>query len=535
MGRREYLIAGGVLVFAIVVLIIGLYQSHRRSCASIPHSGEKIWSREVLRAAEQRLSADTFYPGISVGGLDLSGLSPDEARQVVTARADMLADSFQLRIVANKDHFLMSADEAGFSYDVNRALEKAWRIGRNAVPEGEAEACDIMARLALLDEIEKQPVDVPLEGRIYRPKFEQTLRRKLAGRLPVFRETRAVSFDTDTKEFVFEEGMTGLEADYNSATRDLLSQIDAGETSCQVTLHLMEKKPERTAAEIREATGFIAEASTVNWDYWDSPRKINLRLAADILSGTVVQPGEVFSYVDALSPISAERGFKPAGTIIGGLIVDDIGGGLCQPSTTLFQAAVKADLEIVERHNHGMVGDYYLNGQDAMIYGGSFDFRFKNNTDYPIGIEAEVTESAVIYRLYGRPLPEGVTIDLYSEKVKDLEPEEEVEERENPDLKPGETKVLRRPFVGSAWKTYRIYYKDGVEIDREYLTYSEYPSLSKIIEVRETGLTETVTTTPPASTKPKTTKPAPPPPTTPPPPPPTTAPEVTEPIATGES
>jgi len=210
-----------------------------------------------------------------------------------------------------------------------------------------------------------------------------------------------------------------------------------------------------------------------------------------------------------LGPITTQAGFMSGSAIVGGTYIDVVGGGLCQPSTTLFQAVVKSDLEIVERHNHGMRSSYYEYGQDAMIYGGSADFKFRNNSEYPVAIVAEARGNYLVYKIYGQPLPEGVTIGLASIKTGDLAPIETTKEVINTEIAPGESKQTLSPIVGSTWETYKVYYKNGVEFDRQYLTYSRYPSVARRIEfgpslppteVPTTTLPPETTTLPPETT-----------------------------------
>ena len=119
--------------------------------------------------------------------------------------------------------------------------------------------------------------------------------------------------------------------------------------------------------------------------------------------GVELQPGQIFSYNDTLGPRTEERGYREATVIVGGEHAQDIGGGICQISTTLFMACLQSDLTIVERHNHAARIDYVEDGLDAAVVWGGQDFRFQNNTAYPIKIEAsyDEKEEAVTVSIYG--------------------------------------------------------------------------------------------------------------------------------------
>ena len=128
-----------------------------------------------------------------------------------------------------------------------------------------------------------------------------------------------------------------------------------------------------------------------------------MKLAVEACDGVELQPGQTFSYNDTLGPRTEERGYKEATVIVGGEHAQDIGGGICQVSTTLFMACLQADLSIVERHNHAARIDYVDDGLDAAVVYGSQDFRFQNNTSYPIKISAvyDEAEESVTVSLYG--------------------------------------------------------------------------------------------------------------------------------------
>lgn len=135
----------------------------------------------------------------------------------------------------------------------------------------------------------------------------------------------------------------------------------------------------------------------------------NVHLAARMLCGAVVKPGQVFSQNNALGPYSSERGFQPGPVYIGSKISRTIGGGVCKISSTLYNVAVLADLPIIERHPHGMPVPYVPYGQDATVSMGIKDLRFKNNTSHPILIWAEAIENTLYIGFYGSSKPPRVT------------------------------------------------------------------------------------------------------------------------------
>ncbi len=127
----------------------------------------------------------------------------------------------------------------------------------------------------------------------------------------------------------------------------------------------------------------------------------NVQVATDAIHGVVLMPGDVFSYNDTLGPRTVENGYKPAPAYIGGKTVDDVGGGICQDSSTLYYATLKANLEIVERTNHMYAVGYVPDGLDATVTYNALDFKFRNNTDYPIQIVAVYANRKLTVKLLG--------------------------------------------------------------------------------------------------------------------------------------
>lgn len=134
---------------------------------------------------------------------------------------------------------------------------------------------------------------------------------------------------------------------------------------------------------------------------WNPNRTTNLTLAANAINGTIIRPGEVFSFNAIVGERTAAKGYKPAAVYSGGSTVDQEGGGICQVASTIYYAALLADLEIVERTEHMYLVDYVPPGMDATIYWGSYDFKFRNNTSYPIRIDAGVYDGQVHVKLIG--------------------------------------------------------------------------------------------------------------------------------------
>ena len=146
-------------------------------------------------------------------------------------------------------------------------------------------------------------------------------------------------------------------------------------------------------------------------------RTTNLRLAANKINGTVIMPGETFSYNKVVGPRTRANGYKNAAIYENGQVTDGIGGGICQVTTTLYNAVVFSNLEIVSRQNHSFVPSYVTGGRDATVAYGSIDFKFKNNRNYPVKIKASVSGGVATVSIYGLKTKDDYKISITTKRI----------------------------------------------------------------------------------------------------------------------
>ena len=216
----------------------------------------------------------------------------------------------------------------------------------------------------------------------------------------------------------------------------------------------------------------------------DSNRNTNLKLACQSLNGKIIRPGETFSYNEALGERTKDKGYKPAGAYMAGKTVETVGGGICQVSSTLYYACLKADLEIVERTAHGYTVSYLPYGMDATVSWGSLDYKFKNNTAYPIRIEAGVSGGQVHVKLMGTD-DKDYYVKMVYETVEGPVEGKVVYEEYKPGNKEGykDGDVIQTAYTGRTVKTYRVKYDKTTDekLSSAYEATSRYKSRDKII------------------------------------------------------
>ncbi len=232
-------------------------------------------------------------------------------------------------------------------------------------------------------------------------------------------------------------------------------------------------QPDVTSESLR-STLLADELGKYSTDYSSSSndRAYNIKLACEKINGYVLAPGEEFSYNEVVGPRTAERGFRIANVYVGNTVQPGIGGGICQVSSTLFNAVVFADLEITERKNHSLPVSYVPMGRDATVSYGAIDFKFKNNTKMPIEIKAIAEGRTNTIIICGTDEFPEREIKITTQMTGSSSPK--VVTKEDPNLPEGEVKVESAGSNGSSYVTYKVVYENGAHVSSNVLTKSTY-------------------------------------------------------------
>lgn len=276
---------------------------------------------------------------------------------------------------------------------------------------------------------------------------------------------------------------------------------------------IQEEQRKEAAANSANFQDVLGKADTNHTS--NSNRNTNLKLACKAINGTVLMPGDTFSFNGVVGKRTEAKGYKPAGAYIGGKTVDTVGGGICQVSSSLYYAALQADLQIVQRTNHGYVVSYLPYGMDATVSWGTLDFKFKNNTDYPIKIQAYVSGGQVHIRLLGTDTRD-YTVKLTYETVAGPYEGGTVYETYPSNNKEGykDGDVIQTAYTGRTVKVYMSKYdkQTGKLLSKTLVNTSTYSKRDKIIaKIEDSGSSSggstgstTATTTAPTTTAPTT-------------------------------
>ncbi len=511
-----------------------------------------------------------IYPNVFAFGVDLGGLTPEEAAAAIGEATDGTFRVQSMTVQLPDTTLTLTPEQTGADVDAQALAQMAYAYGRegNRWENTQAKAAaaltsfqlDTKSCMTLNEDAIRDAVDqaaaaaastltqsaVTVTGEVpnlnlsYKKALEQT--DVAHQKLTIVLGTPERSLDTDAlMETIVNayhaNDFTPIEFAYDVVEPDALdldalyaqhyiAPVDAvlNETDYSISHEVLGYGFDLEA--LKEQVASAGEGQTITMDFayipaaqtWeaidatlfkdvlgsvstnhtnDSNRNANLKQACKAINGKIVRPGETFSYNETLGKRTVEKGYKSAGAYSGGKTVQTIGGGICQVSSTLYYACLKADLEIVERTAHGYTVSYMPYGMDATVSWGSLDYKFKNNTDYPIRIEASVSGGQVHVKLIGTDTKDYYVKMTY-ETVDGPHEGKVVYEDYKHNNKEGyvDGEVIQTAYTGRTVKSYRVKYSKATDekLSSTYEATSRYKSRDKIIARVEPKPTDPPTT-----------------------------------------
>lgn len=293
-------------------------------------------------------------------------------------------------------------------------------------------------------------------------------------------------FDKKTGKFQYSGEQNGFSIDKEGLLNDIMTQLKAKNFQAVIKASGTEVPPEITAAQAKEAYKVIGTYTTTTTS--NSDRNKNIELASNAINGMILQPGEEFSFNKATGRRSEEKGYRPAGAYLNGVLIEEPGGGVCQVSSTLYNAVVFAGLKTTERHAHSYEPSYVTPGEDATVSYGGPDMKFENNSSCAIAIRTQFSNRKLKISMIGIPiLEDGVTLSLKSKKQAVLDAPAPVYE-EDQTLQLDEEKVVKQEKKGSRWVTNLVTKKDGKVVSDELLHNSIYRGKPATIKRNTSGV-----------------------------------------------
>ena len=362
--------------------------------------------------------------------------------------------------------FYVEAGQIDFTVDVEGTMEDVWNIGRRG---------SWLERLKNIKTAKTEGYRVPVR---FRYNEDSLLALFDTWKGMIDRPPRNAALSIVTGDIVPQEQGRRLEVEL---LRPALLQAFRKTEDVNMPLPVTAIQPEITVADIAQ-TGIKEKLGlyTTAFDAGDANRTENIRLAARRINGHIIYPGQVFSFNEVVGPRDKKSGFKEALEIVDGEFVPGVGGGVCQVSSTLYNAVLLADLGVIERTNHSKPLMYVPLGRDATVAYGLIDYKFKNTYDFPVMIMAETEKGKLHIGLFGQKrLP--VTVEILSVDRRILQPA--IIKRQEQGLYLGETKVDRQGKPGYEITTVRVVRQQGREVKREILSKDRYLPEDTVVKV----------------------------------------------------
>ena len=408
--------------------------------------------------------------GLSVGDRSLEGLTLDEALETVSAYVDELL-ARPVILEAGEVSASATAGELGVVW--SNEAEVTQEVSRY-------ENSNLLERYMMTEDLAQEPVSIPVVTEVSPGSAEQFIAAELKD---VGQPAQDAVIRRENGEFIITPEVTGYEVDVEATSQALREALGQGlEQEIRVTAEAKETVPKVTAAQLEAIQDVLGTFST-DFSSSGAARSTNLTVGAGKINGHVLMPGETLSGYECLQPFTTANGYKAAASYENGRVVDSIGGGVCQISTTLYKSSLLAELEITQRQNHSMTVGYVKPSQDAAIAGTYKDLKVTNPYDTPIYVEGYTKGRTLTFTIYGQETrPENRTIRFQSETLQTISPGAP-KEVTNASLAPGARVQIQSAHTGLKSRLWKIVSVDGVEQERTIVSSDTYNASPAIVQV----------------------------------------------------
>lgn len=414
------------------------------------------------RVTAAKSEKETIYAGVYLDGVYVGGLTKEEAMSEYDKYIDGI-DDLKLTFTTSVGSYSTTLEDIGISVSVEDAVEKAFNYGRQG---------NILSRYKEIKALEEENVVLVPEKEF----DEDVLKEKLENETgDIVTEPKNASITRKDGEFIVYDGEAGQEIDVDKTIEAVHELFDKEWEQKDIKLSAVvnEKQPKYTADDFYAVDSVLGQYQT-EYNSGNGSRSQNLVTGASKITGTVLMPGEQFSMYDTVAPFTEENGYANAGQYVNNELVDGLGGGICQVSTTLYNAVLFAELQVDERYPHSLTVSYVKLSRDAAIAGDYMDFKFTNNTEYPIYIEGYAGGGNISFAIYGHETrPSNRTIEYETKVIETYEPGDP-EETKDDTLAEGETVTEQQAHTGYYTELWKNIYIDGVLEDSVKVNGSKY-------------------------------------------------------------
>lgn len=419
------------------------------------------------------LSSDVIYKGITISGVDVSGLNKLEATKLLKEKLDITSKREGLRLTFNETAWILPYESISYKIEIDNAISNALLIGRNG---------NLFNRIVQIVNVVTNPVNINANVA-----FDMDYLRKILEGIKSEIDTTGKSAEVKFKvnEINYKKHVVGYSMELDTCFELVKKQLLNKKVS-DLVLIVNVIKPKILYEDIKNIKSTVAAFNT-RFNEGDQDRSHNIRYACSKINNTIIMPGETFSMNEALGPRTIENGYKEANVIYKNELIKGPGGGVCQVTTTLYCSVLKACMDVVERMHHSLPLGYVKPGQDATIAEGNIDFKFSNNLGYAVAIKAFTSGNVLHVYLMSKPkLLNNISVKLVSKIIEQYDPPkpEYIIDESIPE---GQVKLFREAKKGVKSHLFReVYDANGKLIENKKISEDIYRSVRAQYKVNST-------------------------------------------------
>lgn len=413
---------------------------------------------------------DTIPQRVYFGEISVGGMTQEEAKEAVKEHVEELQSEI-ITLQAGKNTVQVPVSQMGLSWGNEEIVEEAAGLGKSG---------NLITRYKAMKDLEN-------EDKVYELAFQidkQMVKRVLENNAEVLNtEAENAGLTRENGGFTVIPGSQGVTVNVEEST-DILEKYfslewEEGAGTVEIAADVVD--PKGTEEELSKVKDLLGGFNT-SYASSGAGRSKNVENGASKINGSVVYPGDSFSVYEAVSPFEPENGYELAGSYENGTTVETYGGGICQVSTTLYNAVIRAELEVTERFNHSMIVSYVDPSADAAIAGTYKDLKFVNNTKAPIYIEGYTQGRSLYFNIFGEETREsGREVSFVSETLSTTEPGTQYQAAPGQPIGyMSQTQSSHTGYTAQLWKVVTV---NGVEQSREIFNKSTYKASPRIVAV----------------------------------------------------
>ena len=436
------------------------------TCATVVSGAFLLTPKKTVTVASASQESNSVIPkNIKIAGVDVSGMTAEEAGTALDDYAKQVGDR-EITLKSEDGSVKVKASNLGLCADSDEVVTRALNYGSMG---------NLVERYMNKEDLSAgKEKDYELNLSVDSAKTMQYLQDNEA---QLVSEAVDNGLKRENGAFVFVPGKDGHSLDLEQSLQAVQDFAAEDYLKGKDTVRLVTKtsKPRGSRKELSQITDVLGSFST-DFSSSTAARAQNVRNGASKIDGTLLYPGEVFSVAQTLNPMTAENGYAQAPSYENGTTVMTYGGGICQVSTTLYNAVIRAELGVVERSSHSMVVHYVDPSDDAAIAGDVKDFKFKNTYDTPVYIEGYTTGGVIHFNVYGKETRDSNrSIEFVSEIVSQTDPKDVF--KADGSLPLGTvTRTSGQAHTGYVARLWKIVKKNGKVVSKKVFNNSRYRS-----------------------------------------------------------